>query len=86
MCKCDETVPQRLAEQYKKQGVDLVGVPFIEFRHYFKGNKEYYGIAIDTVRYEKRKKRNGEIFEKKVKGFLIPVYCPFCGEKYLKDE
>ena len=23
--------------------------------------------------------------KKKPKGFLIPTYCPFCGEKYKKD-
>lgn len=86
MCKCFEEVPNNVKNNLIANGVDVNGLPYIPYHNYFAGDFYYNGIAIDMVYFKWHTKRNGDKVSKKVKSFLIPRYCPFCGEKYVKEQ
>lgn len=86
MCDCLNTLPKSIAQTLQNQGVDIQGMPYIASRECFKGDFYYRAVALETVLFQKYKKRNGEIGTKKVKKPLIPKFCPFCGEMYVKEQ
>lgn len=73
MCKCLETVIQRVKEQ---TGDDEATV---DWTMVFGEPMRYY----PRMTYTYRKKSKVGVFQQKVhEGTLIPTYCPWCGKKY----
>lgn len=89
MCQCLETVPNDILRGLERSGVAVHGLPYIAFREYFKGDFYYSGVAINVEFYQIKthNKKDGtqEQKIKKQKRPLIPAFCPFCGEKYVKE-
>lgn len=91
MCQClEKTVPNDVLRGLKQRGIEIKGLPYIAGREYFKGDFYYYAIAIDVefyeIKYRNKKDGTQEQKIKKQKRPLIPDFCPFCGEKYIKEQ
>lgn len=79
MCDCIEKVNEAIREQYEDPEAS-VNVGFS-----FGGNKlsvKPSGLAMQF----RKKKKDGSFQEKKTIVCITPVFCPFCGTEYKKEE
>lgn len=85
MCDCLDEVPKAIKQKLVQRGYDVVDLPEIETKSCFSGDFEYFAVALYSTTTYNHKKRDGSVIVKKEKRPLIPRFCPFCGERYIKQ-
>lgn len=90
MCNCYDESSKRLREHVSKQLPEGAAGLDVELQGYVFGMSDRNGVSHRAacpvaIEYQAPKKAGG-MKTVKQKSFLRASFCPFCGEKYDKDE
>ena len=89
MCNCERVILEKVKEHMEekiKHEIGFIGIDKTDFKNAVFTMVDFEPKAPFTIpieiEYKRMAKASGKVREYKKKTFIIPTYCPFCGEKY----